>query len=95
MPSSLKVGLLASALLLAGHALPAQAATLSPGAMAPGAASAPLAEPVHWVCGPYHCVWRPNYRGPIPAYTLKWGPPRAKGCMWVRGPFYVWRHVCP
>ncbi|WP_051661060.1 hypothetical protein [Bosea sp. 117] len=71
----------------AGAAMPALGSAVQP---------APLTEEVRWICGPYRCAWRPNYRGVyvVPGYARYWGPPRRPGCYWTRGPAGRWVQVC-
>lgn len=52
-------------------------------------------ENVRWVCGPFRCFWRPNFRyWYVPPYARGWGPPVAPNCFWRRG-WGGWAHVCP
>ncbi|MCS0502291.1 hypothetical protein [Ancylobacter mangrovi] len=112
VPSSrlthLRAGLLAvllalAGLVAAGTADRADAALATPALAAPAAATslldtpAPLAEPVHWVCGPWRCVWRPNYPAYwyVPRYARGWGPPVRPNCYWTRRWGGAWVHVCP
>ncbi|WP_454683711.1 hypothetical protein [Ancylobacter moscoviensis] len=56
----------------------------------------PLAENVRWVCGPWRCVWRPNWRyWYVPPYARAWGPPVRPTCYWSRPWGGGWVHVCP
>ena len=51
-------------------------------------------EPVHWVCGPYRCFWRPNYYsygyyGPPRVFPRFYGRPYGWGGGW-RGGWHRW-----
>lgn len=75
---------------VAGPALGAVATTVP--------AAAPITENVRWVCGPWRCVWRPNYNyWYVPPYARAWGQPVAPNCFWRRGYGWgsPWVHVCP
>jgi hypothetical protein len=65
MTSTLKSGLAAAlgfgALTLGALTLGAPAASAMPLGFAPAIQDAQI-EAVRWVCGPYRCHWRPNYR---------------------------------
>ncbi|GAB4064749.1 hypothetical protein GCM10028812_04900 [Ancylobacter sonchi] len=83
-----------------GLGTPAQAGVAMPAlAVAPAAAAATLPgiEPVRWVCGPWRCVWRPNYPAGwyVPPYARGWGPPVRPACYWHRGWGGGWVHSCP
>lgn len=84
--------------LAAGLGAPAQAGVAMPAlAAAPAPAAAAVeAEPVRWVCGPWRCVWRPNYPAYwyVPPYARGWGPPVRPNCYWRRN-WGAWVHVCP
>ncbi|GLK84007.1 hypothetical protein [Ancylobacter defluvii] len=75
----------------AGLAMPALATAPAVQAVTPGI------EPVRWVCGPWRCVWRPNYPGYWyqPPYARGWGPPVRPACYWHRGWGGGWVHTCP
>ncbi|MCB4769900.1 hypothetical protein LGR54_14875 [Ancylobacter sp. Lp-2] len=81
-----------------GLAAPAQAGVATPAlAAAPAAATLPGIEPVRWACGPWRCVWRPNYPAGwyVPPYARGWGPPVRPACYWHRGWGGGWVHTCP
>ncbi|MCK0206981.1 hypothetical protein MWN33_02930 [Starkeya koreensis] len=62
----------------------------------PGTASTLPVENVRWVCGPWRCVWRPNWNyWYVPPYARGWGPPVRPGCFWRRNWGGAWVHVCP
>lgn len=80
----------------------AQAGVALPSLAAPSAAldsigaPAPQAENVRWICGPWRCFWRPNWRNwYVPPYARGWGPPVRPTCYWRRGWGGGWVHVCP
>lgn len=57
---------------------------------------APAAENIRWACGPWRCVWRPNWNYYyVPPYARAWGPPVAPNCYWRRNWGGAWAHVCP
>ena len=60
MTSTLKTTL-AAALALGALTLGAPAASAMPMGFAPAIQDAQI-EAVRWVCGPYRCHWRPDYR---------------------------------
>ena len=60
MTSTLKVTL-AAALALGALALGAPKASAMPMGVAPAVSGAQI-DTVRWVCGPYRCHWRPDYR---------------------------------
>ena len=60
MTSTLK-STLAAALALGALALGAPAASAMPLGLAPATPEAQI-DAVRWVCGPYRCHWRPDYR---------------------------------
>ena len=60
MTSTLKTTL-AAALALGALTLGAPAASAMPMGFAPANPGAQI-EAVRWVCGPYRCHWRPDYR---------------------------------
>ncbi len=60
MTSTLK-STLAAALALSALTLGAPAASAMPMGFAPAATETRI-DTVRWVCGPYRCHWRPDYR---------------------------------
>lgn len=85
----------AATLAAAGLGSPAQAAVAGP-ALGTAVPSIQLTENVRWVCGVWHCWWRPNWTyGNVPAYARAWGPPERPGCFWRRNWGGGWTHVCP
>lgn len=59
-------------------------------------ATAPLTQNVRWVCGVWHCWWRPGWNyWYVPPYARAWGPPVRQGCFWRRTWGGGWVHVCP
>lgn len=88
----LALGMLAAPALTGGAA---QAAVATP-ALGAAPTLAPVTETVRWVCGPWRCAWRPNFRyWYVPPYARAWGPPVAPGCFWRRNGWNNWVHICP
>jgi hypothetical protein len=84
---------LAAGLMLAGSLQPAAAAPSAP-ALGHAAGQGNLVENAAWSCGPRRCTWVPGYRGPVPGYALRWGPPRYTHCYWKRGILGNWKQKC-
>lgn len=80
-------------LAVATGTAPAQAAAFSPaiGAAVPQPA---VVEDVRWFCNRSRCVWRPTYRGVVPSYARRWGPPRRASCVWTRTRSGRWVQIC-
>lgn len=66
---------LAGAAALGALALTAGGASAMPNGLPSGALSSNV-EQVRWVCGPYRCVWRPNYYGYYGYGPRVWWGPR-------------------
>jgi hypothetical protein len=75
--------LVAMGLLMAALLRPAGAVVSNPGSVPSIPEAAGIAAPVAWVCGPHRCVWRPGWRGRVPAWAM-WGPPRLPSCYYER-----------
>ncbi len=74
---------------------PAQAGVAGP-TLGTAVPSIQLTENVRWVCGVWHCWWRPNWTyGVVPPYARAWGPPDRPGCFWRRNWGGGWSHICP
>jgi hypothetical protein len=83
---SLKIALAAGTLLGSASLIAPIASAMPTSGLA--AASNQLAadlQNVAWVCGPYRCWWRPNYRGPYP-YSGGYGVSAAPGLY----PYHRW-----
>ena len=81
---------------LAAGSAEAGVATPATGAAVPSDVGA-TPENVRWVCGPFHCWWRPNYPAfwVTPPYARAWAPPPGPRCYWRRGWGGQWVQVCP
>ncbi len=95
--SALRNTSLAAALVLGlGLAAGTAQAGIATPATATAAPSVATTENVRWVCGLFHCWWRPNapaFWG-TPGYAAGWGPPPGPRCFWRRG-WGGWNRVCP
>jgi hypothetical protein len=94
LKSLVKLAFVAAALVIGIKANDAQAAVSTPAAVRAAESSPAQATTVHWVCGEFRCVWRPNHRGPIHPWAAGWGPPRRGGCIWERVRGGPWLEVC-
>lgn len=83
---------LAAGMMLAAPAPSAEAAPSVP--LAPITAQDALVQDAAWSCGPRRCVWVPGFRGPVPGYAMRWGPPAYPNCYWKRGILGNWKHKC-
>jgi hypothetical protein len=81
------IGLVMAALLAAAGAV-----VTNTGSVPAMGEAAGIATPIAWVCGPHRCVWRPGWRGHVPAWAV-WGPPRLPGCYYQRRR-HGWIEVC-
>lgn len=99
--SLLKTSAAAAFALTVGFAVTSAEAGVATPATAAATPTVALTENVHWVCGPFRCVWRPNYPAwwYVPTYARAWAPPPRAECYWSRGPWpngtWGWRQVCP
>lgn len=84
---------LAAGLVFAGQMQPAVAAPSAP-ALSHGLAQSSVIQEAGWACGPRRCAWVPGYRGIVPNYALRWGPPHSPYCYWKRGLLGNWKYKC-
>ncbi|MEG6508268.1 hypothetical protein V6C03_04725 [Methyloligella sp. 2.7D] len=94
LSSLIAAAVLAGGALVAGHSSPAQAAMSAPRVDMAAKPASPVQQ-VRWRCGPYACYWVPKYRGPVPYYANRWGPPMRPGCWWKHKGNGKWKLKCP
>lgn len=93
MIKSLIVTIALAGLVFCGQMQSAEAAPSAPALSQPSAQSSILQE-ADWACGPRRCAWVPGYRGTVPSYALRWGPPTRPNCYWKRGLLGNWKYKC-
>ena len=94
LKSVFKLALVATALVVAVKANDVQAAVSTPAVVGAIATMPAQATPVHWVCGEFRCVWKPDHRGPIHPWAREWRAPRHANCVYERVGRGPWIEVC-